>query len=114
MSGPLTYDLVSLLKDCYISWPKEKTIEWLAYFHAQTPLARSSYTFPDFTKAFDICGLQRHLKVLGVFSRLYLRDDKPGYLKDLPLTLKYVLECTKNYEELHPFYKFLQKRVCLP
>ncbi len=113
MRGPLTYDLVSLLKDCYISWPREQVLEWVAYFHAHSELA-SSYSLDEFIRAFDLCGLQRHLKVLGIFCRLYLRDNKAGYLANLPLTLKYVLECSEIYEELHPFFHLLQKRVNLP
>lgn len=113
MRGPLTYDLVSLLKDCYISWPREQVLEWVAFFHAHSELA-SSYSLAEFIRAFDLCGLQRHLKVLGIFSRLYLRDNKAGYLANLPLTLKYILECTEIYEDLHPFFHFLQKRVFLP
>ncbi|AMP91376.1 aminoglycoside phosphotransferase family protein [Legionella pneumophila] len=113
MQGPVSYDLVSLLKDCYISWPREKVLEWVTYFHEKCPLA-NIYSLTDFIRAFDLCGLQRHLKVLGVFCRLYLRDNKAGYLGDLPLTLKYALECAEIYEELHPFYNFLQKRVYLP
>lgn len=114
MSGPITYDLVSLLKDCYIAWPREKILEWLTYFYANHPITRSTYELPDFIRAFDLCGLQRHLKVLGVFSRLHLRDNKPGYLKDLPLTLQYVMECTESYSELQPLYQFFQERVRLP
>ncbi|KTC91049.1 phosphotransferase [Fluoribacter dumoffii] len=113
MRGPLTYDLVSLLKDCYISWPRSKVLEWVEFFYTHSPLARN-YSLPEFIRAFDLCGLQRHLKVLGIFCRLHLRDHKPGYLKDLPLVLKYVLECTETYEELHPFFQFLQMRVYLP
>lgn len=113
MRGPLTYDLVSLLKDCYISWPRSKVLEWVEFFYIQSSLTKN-YSLPEFIRAFDLCGLQRHLKVLGIFCRLHLRDNKPGYLKDLPLTLKYVLECTETYEELHPFFQFLQMRVYLP
>lgn len=113
MRGPLTYDLVSLLKDCYIAWPRSKTLEWVAYFHQQSPQAQT-YSLAEFIRAFDLCGLQRHLKVLGVFSRLKLRDNKPGYIKDLPLTLSYVLECTAIYEELLPLHHLLQQRVYLP
>lgn len=113
MRGPLTYDLVSLLKDCYIAWPRTKTLEWVAYFHQHSPQAQS-YSLAEFIRAFDLCGLQRHLKVLGVFSRLKLRDNKPGYIKDLPLTLSYVLECTAIYKELHPLHQLLQQRVYLP
>lgn len=113
MRGPCTYDLVSLLKDCYISWPREKILEWVAFFYTQSTYS-AHYSLNAFVRAFDLCGLQRHLKVLGVFARLHLRDNKPGYLKDLPLTLKYVLECTESYEELHPLFHFLQMRVYLP
>lgn len=113
MAGPITYDLVSLLKDCYISWPREQIIGWLNYFY-QTNQGVQSYTFDELIRAFDLCGLQRHLKVLGVFCRLFLRDGKAGYLKDLPLTLNYVLECCETYPELHEFYELFQKRVVLP
>ena len=113
MRGPLTYDLVSLLKDCYIYWPRAKVLEWVEYYYNQSSLA-NAYSLSEFIRTFDLCGLQRHLKVLGIFCRLYLRDNKPGYLKDLPLTLKYALECTEIYEELHPLYHFLQMRIYLP
>ncbi|WP_133136262.1 aminoglycoside phosphotransferase family protein [Legionella rowbothamii] len=113
MRGPFTYDLVSLLKDCYISWPREQVLEWVELFYKQNVLA-SQYSLAEFIRAFDLCGLQRHLKVLGVFSRLHLRDNKPGYLKNLPLTLNYVLECTEIYPELHPLLHFFQMRVYLP
>ncbi|MBI2785938.1 MAG: phosphotransferase [Legionella longbeachae] len=113
MRGPLTYDLVSLLKDCYISWSRSQVLEWLEFYYINNALAKT-YSLQEFIRAFDFCGLQRHLKVLGIFCRLHLRDNKPGYIKDLPLTLKYVLECTETYEELHPFFRFLQLRVYLP
>ncbi|CDZ76526.1 putative phosphotransferase related to Ser/Thr protein kinases [Legionella massiliensis] len=113
MNGPLTYDLVSLLKDCYIQWPREQVMAWLSYFYEHTPLAQQ-YSFADFARAFDYCGLQRHLKVLGVFSRLYLRDNKPNYLQDLPLTLHYVMACLEGREELHDFYQFMHTRIRLP
>lgn len=113
MRGPVTYDLVSLLKDCYVSWPRDTVLDWVAFFHGNSSYT-NHYSLPEFIRAFDLCGLQRHLKVLGIFCRLYLRDGKPGYLANVPLTLKYVLECTELYEELHPFYDFLQTRVRLP
>ncbi|WED42654.1 aminoglycoside phosphotransferase family protein [Legionella cardiaca] len=113
MVGPFTYDLVSLLKDCYIQWPREKVMEWLSSFQQESPLAKHWFQ-EDFIRAFDLCGLQRHLKVLGVFSRLYLRDSKPNYLQDLPLTLHYVMACLESYKELEPFYQFMQKRIRLP
>lgn len=113
MQGPLCYDLVSLLKDCYIQWPSERVHVWVGYFYEQSSLAKR-YSLPNFIRAFEFCGLQRHIKVLGVFSRLYLRDNKPGYLQDLPLTLHYVMACLENYEELKPFYQFMQNRINLP
>ncbi|MBA2650315.1 MAG: phosphotransferase [Legionella sp.] len=113
MGGPFAYDLVSLLKDCYIGWPREKVLSLVRYFFTNSHYCKH-YDLAEFIRAFDMCGLQRHIKILGVFSRLYLRDDKPGYLKHLPLTLKYVLECTKTYEELHAFHDFLKMRVQLP
>jgi N-acetylmuramate 1-kinase len=113
MLGPFTYDLVSLLKDCYVQWPREAVLRWLSYFYEQSTLAKQ-WTLPLFIRAFDLCGLQRHLKVLGIFSRLYLRDNKPGYLKDLPLTLHYVMACLESYGELWPFYQFMQQRIQLP
>ncbi|KTC99358.1 aminoglycoside phosphotransferase family protein [Legionella erythra] len=113
MSGPFTYDLVSLLKDCYIQWPSEQVREWVCYFHTHSTIAQQ-WPFQDFLRAFELCGLQRHLKVLGVFSRLYIRDNKPGYLKDLPLTLHYTLAFLESCEELQAFYQFMQSRIQLP
>jgi aminoglycoside/choline kinase family phosphotransferase len=113
MTGSFTYDLVSLLKDCYVQLPTDQIKSLLAYFYDHSTVAQQWHK-PDFIRAFDDCGLQRHLKVLGVFSRLYLRDGKSGYLKDLPLTLHYVLSCLETYEELHPFYQFMQEKVKLP
>lgn len=113
MQGPFTYDLVSLLKDCYIQWPRDDVMRWLSYFHEQS-LTTRQWSLPAFIRAFDLCGLQRHLKVLGVFARLSLRDNKHHYLKDLPLTLHYVLATLEDCEELQPFYQFMQQRVRLP
>ncbi len=96
MNGAVTYDLVSLLKDCYITFERE-VIEALALeFRDKKALDVDDATF---LKWFDFMGLQRHIKVLGIFSRLHIRDNKDGYLKDIPLTLKYVLETADRYEE---------------
>ncbi|MFA6301648.1 MAG: phosphotransferase [Legionella sp.] len=113
MRGPITYDLVSLLKDCYISWPRAKVLAWIEFFYNNNPLAQTQ-SLSEFIRAFDLCGIQRHLKVLGVFGRLKLRDNKNGYIKDLPLTLKYVLDCAESYTELRPLFELIQKRVYLP
>ena len=90
--GPITYDLVSLLKDCYVIWPREVQLEWLqrAFQQVRDVAALSDVSFDAFTEWFDLMGLQRHIKVLGIFARLYLRDGKPQYLNDLPAVLEYV------------------------
>ncbi|GGI93388.1 aminoglycoside phosphotransferase family protein [Legionella impletisoli] len=110
MFGPFTYDLVSLLKDCYIQWPREQTLCWIRYFYNHLPQTDIG-SFEEFVRGFDVCGLQRHLKVLGIFSRLHLRDNKPGYLKHLPLTLNYFNDCLETYDELKPFYQFAKDVV---
>lgn len=112
MLGPFTYDLVSLLKDCYIQWPRDKILSWLKYFYSKSRLAQQ-ISFAEFSEDFELCGLQRHLKVLGVFCRLYLRDGKANYLNSLPLTLNYVLQSLETIPELQNFYHLVQKRVRL-
>jgi N-acetylmuramate 1-kinase len=107
--GPITYDLVSLLKDCYIQWPAEQQQKWLNYYKEQAInnklITRSQGN--DLQRWFDLTGLQRHLKVLGIFCRLNYRDGKANYLNDLPLTLHYVLEVCERYKELEALYEFL-------
>jgi len=94
--GAITYDLVSLLKDCYVEWDKEEVNKLALYYRDSVGLDVDDATF---IKWFDFMGLQRHIKVLGIFARLHLRDGKNGYLKDIPLTLKYVLETGSKYPE---------------
>ena len=110
MNGSIVYDLVSLLKDLYIQFDSKDMNELALYFKEKKGLKVSD---EEFLKWFDFMGLQRHLKVLGIFARLYLRDGKDGYLKDLPLTLEYVLEVCKKYPQLDELYKLLNK-VTLP
>jgi len=110
MRGPFTYDLVSLLEDSYIQWPRSDVLHWLTFFYHASPIAQTR-SLKEFTRAFDLCGLQRHLKVLGIFCRLHLRDHKNNYLRDLPLTLHYVYACLETYPELKPFYNFMQQSV---
>ena len=104
MNGAITYDLVSLLKDLYVRYEPKDMQELALYFRDKKGLDVSD---ENFLKWFDFMGLQRHIKVLGIFSRLYLRDAKEGYLKDLPLTLKYVLETSKKYDETKELYRYL-------
>ncbi|MDH5766859.1 MAG: phosphotransferase [Gammaproteobacteria bacterium] len=99
--GAITYDLVSLLKDCYIAWPRQQLIKWLNYFRINNPLT-NNIDEDIFIRWFDLMGLQRHLKVLGIFSRLNYRDNKANYLNDLPLTLAYVIDVCQRYEDLAP------------
>lgn len=108
--GPVTYDLVSLLKDCYIVWPKEQVRIWVRDYQNRL-LAEGLIDETDpaqFLRWFDLMGLQRHIKVLGIFARLYLRDGKKGYLGDLPRVMNYVLEASADYPELTEFLEFLQ------
>jgi aminoglycoside/choline kinase family phosphotransferase len=106
MSGAITYDLVSLLKDCYIEFPRKDIEELVLEFRDKLGLDVSD---AQFIKWFDFMGLQRHIKVLGIFSRLHLRDGKDGYLKDIPLTLKYTIETALRYEETQELGKLLQE-----
>lgn len=108
--GPLTYDLVSLLKDCYIQLPRDTVLAWVQYFYDLSALAQQ-YMFTDFLRAFDWCGLQRHLRVLGTFSRLHLRDGKSNYLSDLPRVYQYVVTCVTEYPEFQAFSQWLQERI---
>ncbi len=85
MLGPASYDLVSLIKDCYIDWPGNKVTDWLTYY-----LDCSSLNQSNFHQAFELTGVQRHLKAIGIFARLAHLYDKPNYLKYIPRTLKYV------------------------
>jgi aminoglycoside/choline kinase family phosphotransferase len=106
MCGAITYDLVSLLKDCYIAYNREEVEELVLLFRDKKGINADD---AEFIKWFDFMGLQRHIKVLGVFSRLHLRDGKEGYLKDIPLTLSYVLDTAKRYEETKALGKLLEE-----
>lgn len=113
LCGPLAYDLVSLLKDCYIAWPRERVEGWVRGQHAA--LAAAGFAgLPDareFLRQFDLIGLQRHIKVLGIFARLWYRDGKIGYLNDLPLTLAYTCDAAARHAETQAFARWLQERV---
>ena len=99
--GPITYDVVSLLRDAYIEWPEDVQIDWLARYWEMARAAGLSVPaqFDVFYRDFEYMGLQRHLKILGIFARLYHRDGKSGYLKDLPLVLKYTRQVAARYRE---------------
>lgn len=111
--GPITYDLVSLLKDCYINWPASDIDRWLNQF--RNDLASSGMDVPPdpqtFRRWFDWMGAQRHLKAIGIFARLFHRDHKAGYLKDIPRTLTYLEDVANTYEELSAFSSLLHETI---
>ncbi|NII11510.1 phosphotransferase [Oleiagrimonas sp. C23AA] len=110
--GPLTYDVASLLRDCYIVWPEERVAGWLESYRQRLLAAELIDTSvnPDrFTRWFDLTGLQRHIKVLGLFCRLYYRDGKASYLNDLPTVLAYVLDVASRHEALGAFVALLRE-----
>ncbi|HEX9707973.1 MAG TPA: phosphotransferase [Steroidobacteraceae bacterium] len=111
--GPVSYDLVSLLKDCYVVWPRKRLLAWLDRYRARAIDAGLDVGADreQFLEWFDRMGLQRHLKVLGIFSRLWHRDGKPGFLADLPRVLDYTLEATAALPPLAAFDAFLRRQV---
>lgn len=109
--GAITYDLVSLLKDAYIRWEEEQVLDWAVRFwekarKAGLPVPQD---FSAFYRDFEWMGAQRHIKVLGIFARLYHRDDKDGYLKDMPLVMDYLRRACERYVELRPFLRLLDQ-----
>lgn len=113
VNGPYSYDLVSLLRDCYIRWQPEVLTNWARYYltTAQAHGLLNGLTEAAFFRDFDLMGLQRHLKVMGIFCRLYLRDNKSQYLADIPLVINYFLEVSSRYPELGDFVEWFQRRV---
>ena len=111
--GAISYDLVSLLRDCYVVWPREKVLKWQEHYcrgaHERGLL--STEQLKQFPRWFDLMGVQRHLKASGIFARLHHRDGKGGYLADIPRTLNYIAEVTKEYEELKSLSDFVCQRV---
>ena len=111
--GPITYDLVSLIRDCYISWPADKEESWLRYYFYEASAAGliTSISASEFKRNFDWMGLQRHLKCVGIFSRLGLRDGKVGFLEDIPRTFGYLKQICESYETFSEFNLFLDNQV---
>ena len=111
--GPITYDLVSLLRDCYIDWPTEKVIELAKSFYISNIKNNSAITANEelFMKWFDLMGIQRHLKAIGIFSRLNHRDNKPNYLQDIPRTLNYVRSVAGNHPETEALLDLINSKV---
>ena len=109
--GPMSYDLVSLFKDAYIRWDEEVVIDWLVHYWEKArkrglPIRED---FGDFYRDYEWMGVQRHIKILGIFARLYHRDGKDGYLKDMPLVLDYLRRTCARYDGLMPLLRLLDK-----
>ena len=111
--GPVSYDLVSLLKDCYIVWPRQRALAWVDRYRERAAAAGidAGASRAQFLQWFDRMGLQRHIKVLGIFARLWHRDGKPGYLGDLPRVLEYTLEASAAEPALAEFDAWLRRQV---
>ncbi|WP_456374903.1 aminoglycoside phosphotransferase family protein [Thiolapillus sp.] len=111
--GPVTYDVVSLLRDCYVSWSPQQVDEW-AWGYYQLAVQSGVMRDEDegrFLSWFDLMGAQRHLKAAGIFARLNHRDGKPGYLADIPRTLGYIVEVAERREQLASLADFISRRV---
>lgn len=114
--GACTYDLVSLLRDCYIVWPAEQVRIWALQFR-EMALARGIFVDDEraseeaFLRDFDFMGLQRHIKVIGIFSRLNLRDGKPRYMADIPLVIDYVTSVAVAHPEMNDFMQWFHSKV---
>ncbi|WP_316676377.1 phosphotransferase [uncultured Tolumonas sp.] len=111
--GPLTYDAVSLLKDCYCRWPDaviEQGVAQAYQLYSESGIL-SDVSYAQFVQWLDLTGMQRHLKAAGIFTRLYHRDGKSGYLKDIPRTLGYVRDVAACYPQLAAFAAWLEQRV---
>ncbi|MFP5404363.1 MAG: aminoglycoside phosphotransferase family protein [Gammaproteobacteria bacterium] len=102
--GPITYDLASIYRDAYIQWDEEMQLDWVIRYWEKARAARLPVRedFGEFWRDFEWMGAQRHIKVLGIFARLYHRDGKDGYLKDMPLVMHYLRKVCERYDELKP------------
>ena len=111
--GPLTYDLVSLLRDCYVAWPPADVMRWALEFRAAAQAAGVPAGADDarFLRWFDLMGIQRHLKASGIFARLWHRDGKPGYLPDVPRTLGYIVTACSHHAEFAALGALVSGRV---
>lgn len=112
--GPLTYDLASLLRDCYIEWDADRVMDWVETHRLRLRHANLIAAEVDalrFRRWFDLIGLQRHIKVLGIFCRLWYRDAKAQYLRDLPLVWRYAISVARRYPELTAFTALLERAL---
>jgi N-acetylmuramate 1-kinase len=109
--GPITYDMVSLVRDAFISWEEQQVLDWSVRYWERAKSARLPVEadFAEFWRALEWMGLQRHLKVLGIFARINYRDGKPQYLQDTPRFIDYALTVSKRYRELAPLARLLDE-----
>lgn len=112
VQGPITYDLVSLLRDCYIAWPQAQIDHWVQDYYVQlSDSGLYDHSAEEFKRDFDFMGLQRHIKVLGIFARLSLRDGKDAYLQDLPLVIAYVRHVFAAYQEFEDVLSWVDAQL---
>ncbi len=111
--GPITYDLVSLLKDCYIKWDTKEINAWVNFYLNELALHNSELKLDreKFQRWFDLMGVQRHLKASGIFARLSHRDNKHTFLMDIPRTLSYIVDLGSIYEELVPLSQLIETSI---
>ena len=109
--GPISYDLASLFKDAYVEWEEERVLDWLVRYWEQARKAGLPVRadFGEFFRDYEWMGVQRHVKILGIFARLFHRDGKDGYLKDMPLVARYLRRACERYRELTPLLRLLDQ-----
>ena len=110
--GADTYDLISITRDAYVQWNAERVYQWFRVFYDLLPeFAKQNRSFEQFKRDADLMAIQRHIKILGIFVRLFERDGKSGYLKDLPRVMWYLIEESRGYAELDEFMLFINDIV---
>jgi aminoglycoside/choline kinase family phosphotransferase len=114
--GPLTYDVVSLMRDAFLSWEEERVLDWTVRYWQKAKSAGLPVEadFGEFWRALEWMGLQRHLKVLGIFCRLKHRDAKPHYSADLPRFFTYAHKVAARYAELRPLARLIEPLMGAP
>jgi len=111
VAGPLSYDFVSLIWDRYITWPRDRLESWMKDFHHHL---KPDCDLETWVRWCDLMGLQRNLKIVGIFARLHYRDAKDGYLELIPRFYSYLLDVLQRYPEFHQFHQFLEQAECAP
>jgi N-acetylmuramate 1-kinase len=114
VTGPISYDMVSLMRDAFLSWEEERVLDWTVRYWEKAKRAALPVDadFAEFWRGFEWMGLQRHLKVLGIFARINYRDGKPKYLADTPRFLRYARDVSKRYSPLAPLNRLLDELKC--